>query len=78
MDVILKETKLIKREKLSFKVLLHYADEGMDGAFEPLANTTRGEDFVFSLVFWGVKKPIPERPISPYYDFYKLILRSSD
>ena len=63
---------------LTFKVLLDFANEGMEVAFEPLANTTYGEDFAFSLVFWEVKKPIPERPISPYYDFYKLILRSSD
>jgi hypothetical protein len=50
----------------------------MEGAFEPLANTIYGEDFASSLVFWEVKKPIPERPISPYYNFYELILRSSD
>jgi len=50
----------------------------MEGAFEPLADTTYGEDFAFIHVFGEVKKLIPERPINPYYDFYKLIIRSSD
>ena len=50
----------------------------MEVAYEPVANTTYGEDFAFSLEFWEVKKPIPERTISPYYDCYKHILRSSD
>jgi hypothetical protein len=63
---------------LTFKVLLDYADEGMEGASEPLANATYGEDFAFSHVLWEVKKPIPERTISPYYDFYTLVLQSSD
>jgi len=35
----------------SFKVSLYNADEGMEVAFEPLASTTYGEDFAFSLVF---------------------------
>jgi len=28
-------------------------------------------------VFWEVKQPVPEKPISPYYDFFKLLLRSA-
>jgi hypothetical protein len=44
---------------LSFKVLLDFADEGIEGAFEPLANTTYGEDFAFSLVFSEVKSRFP-------------------
>jgi hypothetical protein len=29
-------------------------------------------------VFWEVKQPVPKKSISSYYDFYKLLLRSSD
>ena len=37
-----------------------------------------GVDYTFSLLFWGVKQPVSEKPISPCYNFYKLLLRSSD
>lgn len=62
---------------LSFKVLLDYGNS-VETAEEPFADEIWGDDFTFSLVFWEVEKPIPERPISPYYDFYKLVLRSDN
>ena len=45
---------------------------------EPDGATVFGEHYSFSLVFWEIKTPKPEKPISPYYDFYKLYLNSSD
>ena len=37
-----------------------------------------GEDYSFSLVFWKVHQPTPERPNTPLYDVYKLWLSSTN
>jgi hypothetical protein len=37
-----------------------------------------GLPYTFNFVFKEVKKPDPEKPINPYYNFYKLLMRSSD
>ena len=63
---------------LEFQMLADFGDDGMFPCEEPDAQDVFGVDYTFSLVFWEVKQPIPEKPISPYYDFYKLLLRSSD
>jgi hypothetical protein len=59
-------------------VLADFGDQGVFTCLEPDAQDIFGAGYSFSLVFWKVKKPVPEKPISPYYDFYKLLLRSSD
>ncbi len=58
-------------------MLADYGDDGLFPCLEPDSNDIFDNDYTFSLVFWEVK-PVPEKPISPYYDFYKLLLRSSD
>jgi hypothetical protein len=63
---------------LEFEMLAEFGDEGVWPCIEPNSNDIFGVDYSFSLVFWEVKQPVPEKPISPYYDFYKLLLRSSD
>lgn len=62
---------------LSFTVL-QSAAEGLEPCFEPDDIVFFGDDYSFSLVFWEVPQPQPERPVSPYYDFYKVWLSSLD
>jgi hypothetical protein len=63
---------------LEFEMLADYCDEGVWPLLEPDSKDIFGVDYSFSLVFWEVIQPVPEKPISSYYDFYKLLLRSSD
>ena len=63
---------------LQFQMMVDFGEEGLFPCLQPDSVNIFGFDYTFSLVFWEVKQPIPERPISPYYDFYKLLIRSSD
>ncbi len=63
---------------LEFEMLAEYGEEDVWPCIEPDSNDIFVVDYHFSLVFWEVKQPVPEKPISPYYDFYKLLLRSAD
>jgi hypothetical protein len=74
----IKGDKLNQSVTLKFEMLGGYGDEGVWPLLEPDAQDIFGVDYSFSLVFWEVKQRVPEKPISPYYDFYNLILRSSD
>ena len=63
---------------LEFEMLAEYGEDGVFPCLPPDSEDIFGLPYTFSLVFWEVKQPVPEKPISPYYDFYKLLLRSSD
>jgi hypothetical protein len=63
---------------LEFLMLIDFGEKGIFPYLQPDSVNIFGFDYTFSLVFWEVKQPIPERTISPYYDFYKLLIRSSD
>ena len=54
------------------------SDASVRPCLQPDGVNVHGEDFSFRLVFWQVKRPMPEKPISPYYDFYKLAIRISE
>ena len=58
-------------------MLVDFGDEGYFPCLQLDSVNIFGFDYTLSLVFWEVKQPIPEQPISPYYDFYKLLIRSS-
>ncbi len=63
---------------LEFEMLAEYGDDGVWPCLDPDAHNIFGVDYSFSFVFWEVKKPVPEKPISPFCYFFKLLLRSSD
>ena len=59
-------------------MLTDFGDQGVFPCLAPDSEDIFGVNYSFSLVFWEVKKPVPEKSISPYYEFYKLLIRSSD
>jgi hypothetical protein len=73
---------------LEFEILAEYCEDGVFPRLPPDSEDIFGLPYTFSLVFWEVKQPVPDRPltvgrgaepppISSYYDFYKLLLTSS-
>jgi hypothetical protein len=59
-------------------MLVDIGEEGLFTCIEPDSVNIFGFDYTFNIVFGEVNQSIPERPINPYYDFHKLIIRSSD
>ncbi len=70
--------RLNQSRVLEFEMLAEYGEEGVFPCVPPDSDDIFGLPYTFSLVSWEVKHPVPEKLISPYYDFYKLLLRSSD
>ncbi len=59
-------------------MLADYGDDGVFPCRAPSSEDIFSLPYTFSLVFWEVKQPFSEQLISPYYTFYKLLLRLSD
>ena len=60
-------------------MLADYGDDGVFPCLAPDSEDIYGLPYIcFQPLFWEVKQPVPGKPINPYCDFYKLLLRSSD